>query len=336
MPYPPPPGPRVAYDLDGTVALIQDMTTREMFDVHPRALAALNSQDSALVDEKASSSERYWVSNAESVNLTLLFPEPLRLYGLYRSAWSESMVSLPEVQTSSNSTNGVDGDWTTIVPIVTNVLYAGGSSTGLYVTARSAVLGNSQGYGLGARPYYRNERAGDTLFGWEALGGGVATRNVRAVRISRRQTYSPGAFGRGTGVNLHLYGEPDTLASNDRLSLWRPAVNLPLAAGALDWGDTPQGSSAEKTFRVKNLSATRTAEDVLVDALPGAPTGAPPVDGMILFSLDDGETWEPTVTIVSLSPGATSGVIRMRRVVPTNAELGPYSPRVAAQTGEWS
>lgn len=334
MPYPAPPGPRLAYDVDGTIGLIQREATKEMFDVHPNALRAMNSENGGLTDLGSSSTDRLWSPSEANVNLTLVFPQPIRLYAFLRVAHSRQYTCLPEIQTSPNSTNGIDGDWSTVGTMETSVFYDDGSAlSGIGVGATEGV--SSRGSSLAVRPFYRLARSASQVLGWETLGGGTTTRNVRALRISRRDVYSLVLGSGNTGVTLHLYGEPDTLASDDRLAFWRPAADLPLAAGALDWGDTPVGSSADKSFRVRNLSTTQTAQDIVLDVLPGSPAGVPPVDGYLLFSLDDGETWEQTVSLTSLSPGATSSLIRVRRVVPSDAALGPYAPRLISQVGAW-
>lgn len=339
MPYPTPPGPRIAYDIDGTVGLIQRISTREMFDIHPRALRAMNAANEGLSALDTSGVE-LTDTVAGDANITLLFPEPLRLYGMLRASTgfspaSTTPIGLPQVQVSKDSTNGIDGSWETIGSFVSNLGDA--STLGLWVTGIRALDGLSQGRSLSVQQFYRMPREDGRILGWETLSGGAETRNVRALRISRVQADRPpaGVGTYGSAVVLHLYGEPDSGASDERLALWRPATNLPLAAGGLDWGDTPLGSSDDRAFRVKNLSAEATARDISLSVMQGYPNGSPSTAGFMLLSNDGGETWEPSVTIDSLSPGATSSLIQIRRVVPTNATLGSFSPRLIAQAGGW-
>lgn len=59
--------------------------------------------------------------------------------------------------------------------------------------------------------------------------------------------------------HVHLFGDFAAGAQPDRLDLWDPVADAALGPAALDWGDTTQGSASTRTFRVKNRSATKTA-----------------------------------------------------------------------------
>ena len=105
------------------------------------------------------------------------------------------------------------------------------------------------------------------------------------------------------------------------------------SASWFDGGDVPRSSSADKTFRIKNLSATYTANDVdlYVQALtPGSPSAA----GMYTLS-DDTVTFQPTLNISTLAPGAISSVFTLRRVTPSDAPISTWSARLAADVNEW-
>lgn len=143
--------------------------------------------------------------------------------------------------------------------------------------------------------------------------------------------------GGGFGLaikSLHLYGEPTAGQSYDRLALWHPTLDQRVGPAYFDWGNTPRGSTADRTFRVKNLSGTltavtpRVAMDILTDSSPS-------FIGEHFIGLSG--TFLAQQNIASLSPGAISAeTLTLRRVIPTNAQLSLWSMRVYAEATSWS
>jgi hypothetical protein len=152
---------------------------------------------------------------------------------------------------------------------------------------------------------------------------------IRAVRWTFTNATSTSLFSA-----IHLYGEPAPGENLNRLELWHPTLNEKLPPAYLDWGDVPRSSSADRTFRVKNLSASQTAGsvrvamDVLTDANPSVPAQHTLSYG--------GGSFLAQVTIGDLSPGAISGPVTIRRVTPSNAALSLWAFRVFAESTNWS
>lgn len=114
--YPDVPGPRMAYDRDGTVvAYLTNASTGPVTPLNTVNILALNDEedDGAVQPTLATSSALVWV-----------FPELRDLSGAFVPLTAGSL------QTSANTTNGVDGTWTTRI--------ASFSSLGMSETSVSA------------------------------------------------------------------------------------------------------------------------------------------------------------------------------------------------------
>ena len=171
------------------------------------------------------------------------------------------------------------------------------------------------------QPGYRASIISTTSFG------------IRGVRFKVNQ--SGGSHGFTT---IHLYGEPIPGANPNRLEIWHPTLDQRTIPAYFDWGDTPRSSSADKPFRVKNLSGSQTASSVRVaqEMLTDAPSPAPSVVGQHTLSADGGTTFLPQVNVGTLAPGAISSIVTIRRNTPSNAQLGLWAPRLFAEANSWS
>ena len=133
MSYPTPAAPRIPYDADGTRVLV----TRGLADVSApveiphRSISALNADigEGLLLD-----GDEDWTFGTHRLDyfrrpwIALVFPRPMTLKGWALSALSSwglpSALGAPQegkfanltvrLQVSSNTTNGVDGTWTTV------------------------------------------------------------------------------------------------------------------------------------------------------------------------------------------------------------------------------
>ena len=139
------------------------------------------------------------------------------------------------------------------------------------------------------------------------------------------------AYANGTNYiySTHLWGEIAPAQNLDRLDIWHPSLDQKLGPAALDWGDTPRSSSETRTFRVKNLSLTKNASNIRVNG-SGLSVGNPSVVAEHVYSID-GVNFFSQVNIGSLGPGVTSGLVYVRRITPSNAQLGLFTLRVKAQ-----
>ena len=112
---------------------------------------------------------------------------------------------------------------------------------------------------------------------------------------------------------VHIYGTISTALNTDRLDFWHPTLNQQIDKAHLDWGDIPQGTVMVKQFRIKNLSATKSATAVVVAANNSA-GGETLLATGLTFSLDN-VTYTSTVDIGNLAAGATSATIYIKRTV---------------------
>lgn len=274
------PASRMAYDRDGSVAgyislggVITQLTGSK--------LRALNSE-----------TEVGDTMTVSAAMLAVVFPIPMNLKSIF---YASTTSALWTVETSQDTTTGVDGTW---------------SSHGSFGALRDV------------KPQYRQASQLITLN--PALG----TDKARGVRL-RAQTNSLYVH-----KALHIYGDPATTATKDRLALWHPTLDEPVSPNHFDWGNVPRASSADKSFRIKNLSSALTALSPALYAEALTP-GSPSVSGMHTFSSNGGATFLSSLTLPDIAPGATTSVLTVRRTVPTNAQVSVWSARIAADVTTW-
>lgn len=157
----------------------------------------------------------------------------------------------------------------------------------------------------------------------------LSVTGIKAVRF--RFFSDSGVFIFGV-AQMHLYGQPSS-STPDRLVMWDPTASSLLAANALDWGNTPRSSSADRTFRIKNVSTTQTAQGIIISGEANTDF-TPSVPGQYLYS-SNGTTFTATLNIGDLAPTAVSSVLTIRRVTPSNAALGVHAFRVKAAATTW-
>lgn len=275
------PAPRLAYDRDGSIGV--GITSAGV----PTQLST-----SILQGTNAESESGVGLPYG-SWRFAVIFPIPLDLKAFFLSLASSNTVS---IETSKDTTTGVDGLWTQQVA--------------------------PKSFFRDVKPNYRI----DTLV--DDLPTGSINQQIRGIRvIGTANLPSVRAF--------HIYGDPSSSATPDRISAWHPTLDQPLPPTQFDWGNVPRSSSADRTFRLKNLSTNLIAEniDVYIEALT---PGVPSVAGMHTLSDNGGSTFLTTITIPALNPGETSGVLTLRRVIPDNAQVSVWSARVAADVGTWT
>ncbi len=89
-----------------------------------------------------------------------------------------------------------------------------------------------------------------------------------------------------------------------------------------------------KTFRIKNNSATLTANSIVISADELTPA-SPALAGVITFD-NAGGGFVAAPNIGALAPGILSGVIT-QKILPTSAaQLGIWRQRVKAIAGSWT
>lgn len=226
--------------------------------------------------------------------LGVIFPELRDLDGVYIATYGNG--GWPSsFQVSTDTTNLIDGTWSSL----------------------SMSAQNTTGFG-DIQPGYRT---------------GIISSTALAIRALKFN----GQYG-GSRTNrlktLHLYGEPAPGQNPKRLEIWHPTEDRRHDPAYFDWGNTPRASSADKTFRVKNLDPALTAQSVRV-AMEGLTLKAPSLPGQHVLSLDN-SLWLAQVNIGTLAPGAISQVISIRRITATNAGLSVDTARLFAEATSWT
>lgn len=254
--YPDPPGPRMAWDRDGTqfYRLVSGVLT-QLSEIEARKA---NSEKAEYVEDPG-------YSSPTSQTLIWFFPEPRDLVGikLMTGAGLYPGVPFSVVEVSSDSTNGLDGTWSAVTGVTTDT--SGGTITPGYRQNISAIsranvralrIYASHGYNshsrLGAAHIYgKPSNSGNRLEFWhptldEPLSnypawldwgnrprGSTATRYVRVKNISGLLTASPITVGMEA-----LADAPLSVVSQHSFSLddstFTPTVTIPsLAPGEI-------------------------------------------------------------------------------------------------------
>jgi hypothetical protein len=230
----------------------------------------------------------------------LFFPETRDLSAVFIAITTQTPGGTDlTVESSVDTTNGIDGIWAVqVAPI--QVMNQTPNIWGREITP---------GYRDGIRT--------------------VAALGIHALRITLTSTYI-----QPTLRAVHLYGSISAGQNPNRLTLWHPTEDHRVGEAWFDWGNTPRASSADRSFRVKNLSATLTANNVLT-SLDILTDTTPSVSSQHTLS-SDGASFAATAAAGTLAPGGLSGVMTLRRITPSNATLSLWCLRVAAKAETWS
>lgn len=152
----------------------------------------------------------------------------------------------------------------------------------------------------------------------------LAVSNVRAVRIERDI---------GTAQNwenVHVYGEIAALQTPDRLLFVDATSGLEFGL-PIDYGDVPRGSAEDRTFRLKNNSASLTAGSVQLTA------EALYLGSGAWYTFNEGSGFQSTLPLAaSIGAGAQSPTITLRRITPDTAQLGLHAARIQVSAGSWT
>lgn len=291
--YPDVPAPKMALDKDGTqwfgisgAGAVEAVTSTKIAN-----MTGLNNS----VTSTTYSYTPPGGGTGTNSKVAVVFPEPRDIAGLFaagsNSAGGQDQMSI-RWEYSTNTTNGLDGTWTTCVSTYTAPQYA-------IPAGRSSILT-------------------------------VALSAVRGLRVfNLHSSYNMQVQA------LHVYGAVSAGAGGDRLAIWHPTLDMPAPGTLFDWGDVPRNTTSTRTFRVKNLSASKTAGAPRA-ALSSIVEASPTVIGQHLLSAD-GSTWLSQLTLADLAPGAISPVLSLRRTTVATAQPGLYMIRVFAEvTTTWT
>lgn len=288
--YPDVPAPRMSYDRDGSILVRIDGSSVTVL------------ADSVKRDLNDQSDTQYGFGTGSTYQMGLIFPQLRDVTGIYIVHYAGAAFSqgLDTFEISSDTTNGLDGTWS-----------SPGDPTEIHgsvgTTARTSIQSVSW---LGIKAFRFYARKGDDAT--------PVTHYMRAI---------------------HLYGAIAAGENPDRLRIWHPTLDEPLddansADGAyFDWGDIQRNTTSDKTFRIKNNSASLTANGVVISQETLTET-SPTVNSQFTFS--DGGTFAASIDIGNLAPGALSPVITKRYARPSNATLSLWTSRTIANPTSWS
>lgn len=235
-----------------------------------------------------------------------LFNEPMNItHFFWLSPYSNGVGTAGShpLESSVNTTNGIDGTWNTIA---------------------AGAFGSQHTYGATSMGNYRTIGAGGI---YTIASNGTGLRGLR---------FGIASGGATTGYLLgpvHLYGR--VTSPTDRLRLWHPTLDQPLSdtPAFLDFGDVPQSTSTDRNFRVKNDSAlTATTITVGMDARTD---GSPTLVSQHTFSYNGG-SFGSTASLASLAPGIISETFTIRQSLLPNAPLGVWHQRLYVTAASWT
>lgn len=240
------------------------------------------------------------INSGVSGYISLLFPEARTVKGVFWALEQNNGANAyapTRVEYSTDTIDGVNGTWTTL------------GNVGFFSTASLPTI-------------YPNYRSGI---------GAVNVANVKGLRFVGAPTSNGAVYLR----TLHVYGSRP-IASIDRLAFWHPTTDAEISGAALDWGDVPRANiTGTRSFRIKNLSATKTATtlQVAVQNLTGSPFGTPGLQ----VSTDGGTTWlSTTPSLGSLAPGAISATIMARLSTDSSLVTQARSARLVTTYGGYA
>lgn len=296
--YPDAPSNRMALDVDGTAFAKADASNVITSFTNADAQKVNNENDDLV----------YFVGNWTWGRFIAIFPELRDISGLfiqtlYTDAVGGGSWQDPAVQWSADTTNGLDGTWTTVVGVANGHF----NNTGA------------------VSPRYRNNISA------------VALSGVKGLRVN----VNSGVYN-GTGMQaFHVYGRISAGQNPNRLELWHPTLDQRIGYGSVDaankgfdWGNAARSSAADATFRVKNRSATLTANSVTV-SVEALTDGSPSFVNAHYLS-DDGTSFGSNVVVPSIGPGGISPVLTLRRSLSATAVLGLAAARVKAVASSWT
>jgi len=342
-------GPKTVYGLDPVINDDIYLNVNLPEDFEPNALAALNAIDG-----------RSAVIQKARTGLFFLFPVPMRIRGILpcivgkAGTFDPTLASPVTVEYSQDATELADGTYTSVGAVPQTLaewLLTPPTSpdSGTVLEADNKAMWNINSGTISAREpnitpddpdnliatSTRLAGAGDLSFvstqTFASGVGGVAPYDLRQV-TALRVWFSGNPLERYS--NLFLYGDPEEGAWRNYMQVQDMNHHDATLRSLLDWGDAPWDSSADKGIRIKNRSPVMEARDIDIYFDSGFYI-TEARHNMFVFSLDQGQTWAEKVRLESLSPGATSPVILIRRVTTEADKLGLAQLLLRTQVGEW-
>lgn len=250
----------------------------------------------AIINNEAENSVRIGGDEDPHRWVIYVFPELRDFKGVfYSEADSGFTATLGGVQVSSDSTNGISGTWTEL------------AAEGFYPTTTTVGTIYRTQISTFDAPGIRSVR-----FGHGRISGNGSHKDTRA---------------------YHVYANIPTTQSPDRVLFIDNSTGL-VFDSVHDWGDVPRGTTLDKYIKLKNNSATLTANtiDLEFSALTGTS------DTWYTLS-DSGGAFATTLQVASISPGISypvADVIRLRLTVAGGEGLGLQAARLSSLVTTWT
>ncbi len=302
MSYPALPDRRMSYDNDGTVVMVRSafrsIGATPDFSVGPNVtLTGTDRQQLNDVSYDALTSDAYnrlsspgGTTVNEPAMAWFFFPEVREVtaiaVGMAPFGAIIGAVNTMRIEGSNDTTNGVDGTW------------------------EAATIPSG------------NPNASANLDEWRVSIKPISfTGPKKVIRIA---LYA-GLSWQGKYSLLHLYGAKAAGETPDDILYLDGSAGFAEFSAAADFGDRPLGTTSTRTFKVKNGSATKTANTINIQCN----------DADFAISTDNA-TWVVTINIASLAAGASSSTLYVRNTTPAPGNpLGPRFARIVCTVGSW-
>lgn len=280
------PAPRLAYDIDGTKVVQVNISTGAITELTTTQKQTLNNEGTDTL------------SYAVNSYIAFLFPEQLTIsaYTTIIQPQSATTLEIGAFEYSNNTTNGLDGTWT--------------SKEATFTNNNTAVT----------NPTYRT-----------SIHSLTGTINATAVRFRARSYVTTTTYT--TFFNLiNLFGTP---VSSSSLDFWHPTNNAAVSASYFDFQDVAQGSNNVIQFRLKNSNGSLTANSVNI-SFSFLTEQTPTLASQYSLSLDGTTYSTSVTLASSISPGSISPIIYLKRNTSASAGLGLHAGRIHSVVGSWT
>lgn len=269
----------MAWDDDGTV-LVYRRDNQSLSEVSSADKVNLNSEESTGPGLIAD-------------NYYMLFPELREFDGIFIHQAQPRAV---EVLSSGDTTNGIDGSWTTQIA---NYDQSSKGQTSVYDDYRDEITS-------------------------------AAASNIRGIWLDGDFTNPAGDDNYWLHA-IHVYGEIAAGETPDRL-LWVDNSTGSEFGLPVDYGDIPRGSAEDTEVLLRNNSGSLTAASVQItgEALY-LNSGS-----WYTFKESGGSFQSTLPLSSSIGAGSDSPVLTIRRITPDTETLGLHAGRAQASVGSWS
>lgn len=231
-------------------------------------------------------------SMAAGRHITFVFPELRNIDGYYmRGIETNGSFTKEAVETSTDTVDGSGGTWTQVAASWTN-------ASAMSPTWRSGITS-------------------------------LSASGIKALRF--RYTWTTTSSGRQIDwKGIHLYGSVAAGQNPNRLRAWHPTLDQELSAAYFDFGDMSQGTQAVKQFRIKNNSASLTAQDITLsqDNVNGG--------GMSLQFSTNGTDFSTPLPIGNINADTVSSVLYVRRTVGAAEPVQLRASLIKAIAASWA